>query len=108
MSRTNETEDRKTYVNYMINFKFTIENVFADRFENIKCWTGKTFIEHKYWELQIMKDSDLISVDIRLTRKQDHAGFDLWMGLIGYAVNFKIYDHRHWDYETGSWAVYNE
>jgi hypothetical protein len=92
----------------MIHFKVSIEEVFKNRFENIKCWAGKTFIQYKYWELQIMKDSDLISVDIRYTRNQDHAGFDLWLGLIGYAVTFKIYDSRHWDYDTANWKEYSE
>jgi hypothetical protein len=87
----------------MISLKFSIENLFADRFENIKSWAGKTFIPNKYWELQIMKDCDLISIDIRFTRMQDHAGLDIWLGLVGYAVNFTIYDNRHWDYETKKW-----
>lgn len=55
-----------------------------------------------------MKDNDIIAVDFRVTTRQDHAGVDLWLGLVGYAVNFKFYDNRHWNHEHGRYCNYSE
>lgn len=90
----------------MINLRFTIENPFTDRFESIDVWSGSTPIEHKYWECQTMKSNDIVAFDLRYTTRRDHAGLELWLGLFGYAVNFQIYDHRHWDYDKNDWVVY--
>ena len=92
----------------MIDIKFSIVNPSSDRFENIKCWFGNTPFKHKYWELQVMKDNDIIAIDFRVTTRQDHAGVDLWLGLVGYAVNFKFYDNRHWNHEQGRYCNYSE
>ena len=81
----------------MINLKFTIENPWWTRFESIKCWHGSTPFKNKFWEVQVMKSDDIIAFDLRITHRCDHAGPDLWLGLLGYAVNAKIYDSRHWD-----------
>ena len=90
----------------MINLKFTIENPWWNRFANIKSWSGKTPFENKYWEAQVMESDDIVAFDLRITTRTDHAGADLWLGLLGYAVNFKFYDNRHWDYKTKNWNVY--
>jgi hypothetical protein len=31
--------------------------------------------------------------------RSDHAGLRVEIGLLGYDVEFQIYDVRHWDYE---------
>lgn len=90
----------------MFNLRFTLEAPWLDRFENIRVWAGSTPVKHKFWELQVMKSDDIVAVDIRLTTRQDHAGLDIWLGFAGYAVNFKVYDSRHWDYDNKSWEVY--
>jgi hypothetical protein len=92
----------------MIDIKFSFVYPASDRFESIKCWFGSTPFKHKYWEIQVMKDNDIIAVDFRVTTRQDHAGVDLWLGLIGYAVNFKFYDNRHWNHEQGRYCNYSE
>jgi uncharacterized protein YycO len=92
----------------MIDIKFSIVNPASDRFESIKCWFGNTPFKHKHWEIQVMKDNDIIAVDFRVTTRQDHAGVDLWLGLVGYAVNFKFYDNRHWNHEQGRYCSYSE
>lgn len=90
----------------MFNLRFSIENPFWSRFEVIDSRSGSTPFKNKYWELELMKSDDLVAVDLRITTRQDHAGLDLWLGVIGYAVNFKIYDSRHWNNETNSWEIY--
>lgn len=92
----------------MINFRISIENPWWDRFENIKCWAGETPFKHKFWEVQIMKSDDILAVDARVTTHCDHAGAELWVGILGYAINLHFYDNRHWNYEEGRWKFYTE
>ncbi len=77
-----------------------------ERFENIKCWAGETFIEHKFWEIEIIKNDNLLRFEFGFTTQQDHAGINLELGLLGYEIHFTVYDSRHWDLETNSWKVY--
>jgi hypothetical protein len=87
----------------MINIKFEIVNVWVDRFESIFSDTGGTPFEHKFWEIQAIKTNDIVSLDFRITTRCDHAGIDLWIGLLGYSINFTFYDNRHWNYITGDY-----
>ena len=91
----------------MINVKFTIENPWWNRFANIWCHSGKTPFKHTFWEIQLMKSDDIVAFDLRITTRTDHAGAELWLGLLGYAVNLHFYDNRHWDNETKDWVVYH-
>jgi hypothetical protein len=29
------------------------------------------------------------------------------LGVLGYGIAFRIYDTRHWDYETNTWVNYD-
>lgn len=90
----------------MINFQFNVRVPGSDRFENIKCCHGiLPFSQHKFWELQIYKGSDIVDFCIRATAKQDHAGLNIGIGLLGFNVEFQIYDNRHWDKNTNDWSV---
>jgi hypothetical protein len=53
-------------------------------------------LEHTYYS------GSLLDVDISLSIKEDHAGLEITLGLFGYGVSFRIYDTRHWNYETCS------
>jgi hypothetical protein len=44
----------------------------------------------------------ILDIDIGWTRDRDHAGLVIGFALLGYGVLFRIYDTRHWDYETDS------
>jgi hypothetical protein len=89
----------------MINFKFNLEIPWWNRFDSIKSWAGKTPFKNKFWEVQVMKSNDIVAVDLSITARTDHAGADLWLALLGYSVNFKFYDNRHWDYEKNIWQA---
>ena len=80
----------------MINIKFGLSNPWWNRFESLWNKAGATPFEHKYWEIQIMKSDDIVTLDLRITARQSHAGVDIWLGLFGYAVNLQFYDSRHW------------
>jgi len=93
----------------LIHCNFNIRNPkWWNRFENIKCWIGDTPFKHKYWEVQIIKNDNLIRFDFDVTTQQDHAGCNLEIGLLGYEIHFTFYDNRHWNYEEGRWMFYNE
>ena len=92
----------------MINLHLTIRNPFSDRFQNIKCWAGGTWLKHKSWEVQIMKTADIVCIGINITHRQDHAGIQFSLGLIGYNIDINLYDNRHWDHESKQWTNYSE
>ena len=93
----------------MIYFNLNLRHPnWVDRFKNIKVWHGPTPLKNKYWEIQLIKNDNLISIEFGFTEKQDHAGLNLELGLLGYETHFTIYDNRHWNYETNDWAVYDE
>lgn len=76
------------------------------RFENIKTWHGSTPIPNKYWEVQVIKNDNLLRVELGWTVREDHAGVNLELGLLGYEIHFTIYDNRHWNSDAGRY--YNE
>jgi hypothetical protein len=92
----------------MIYFNVNIRNPYWwQRFENIKCWAGNTFIKHKCWEVEVIKNDNLFRIEFEFNVRQDHAGVNLELGLLGYEIHFTLYDSRHWDTETDSWKVYD-
>lgn len=90
----------------MIHLCFNITNPLTDRFNNLYCRSGKLPVKHKFWEIQILKSDNIVSFDLQITTRQDHAGIKFWLGLFGYSINFNLYDSRHWDYKTKNWKVY--
>jgi len=92
----------------MINFRFEIANPFGkDRFKNLGSLSG-TFTKYKSWELQhTFYDNMLFDVDFNIKRRCDHSGLYLVIGFLTYAVHFAIYDIRHWDIDTDTWAKYD-
>ncbi len=92
----------------MIYFNFNIRNPkWWNRFENIKCWTGATPFENKFWEVELTKDSELLRFEFEFTTRQDHAGLRLELGLAGYTLRFNLYDNRHWNTDTNSWMKHD-
>jgi hypothetical protein len=93
----------------MIYFNFNVRNPrWWDRFKNIKWWSGETPIEHKFWEVQILKGPELFRIEFEVTTQQDHAGMNLELGLLGYHIGFTVYDNRHWNHEEHRWMIYTE
>ena len=93
----------------MIYFNINIRNPWWwDRWNNIKCWSGPTFLKNKYWEVQLMKCEELFRIEFNWTIRQDHAGIELELGLLGYKISCNIYDCRHWDHVKGTWQEIDE
>jgi hypothetical protein len=80
-------------------------NLPFDNFKNLGCISGMLW-SSKAWELEHNYYSgSLFDIDVQLTTQEDHAGFEITLGLFGYGVHFRIYDIRHWDYERNIWQV---
>ena len=62
----------------------------------------------KFWEVEVIKNDNLLRLEFEVTTQQDHAGVNLELGLLGYEVHFTFYDNRHWNSEEGRWMVYTE
>jgi hypothetical protein len=93
----------------MIYFNFNIRNPkWWERFENIKCWMGETPFKHKFWEVEVIKNDNLLRLEFEVTTQQDHAGARLELGLLGYEAHFTFYDNRHWNSEEHRWMIYTE
>ena len=95
----------------MINFSFSIVDPWAkdkNNYKHFALWSKKLSTN---WaaELQISKFSSYSLFEFRIAthwRGMDHAGPEIYFELFGYMFACKIYNTRHWDYETGTWATY--
>lgn len=92
----------------MISFNFNLRNPWSNEFKNLWCRAYDTPFAHKYIELEIYKDSTLVSFMINWSVRQSHAGLDIDIGLCGYNVHFNFYDNRHWNVDEGRWMRYSE
>jgi len=80
----------------MINFNLSVTNPWSNRWETI--WFKNGLLpKHKAWEFNGYRSHHVIDVNIEITTRRDHAGIHLMFGLIGYTVEFSIYDTRHWN-----------
>lgn len=92
----------------MINISFNLRNPWSQEFKNLWCRVYDTPHKNKFIELEVYKDSSLLSCNFSLTTRQSHAGLDIEVGLFGYCFHFNFYDMRHWNYEAGRYYKYSE
>jgi hypothetical protein len=83
----------------MISFSFNLINPWSKRWQNVWCRAYKTPFKNKFIELEILRDSTIISFMFRLSMRQSHGGLNMELGVLGYSVSFNFYDNRHWSYE---------
>lgn len=86
----------------MIYFNFTLKNPLSNRW---KIWFTKNGIlsKNKAWEFNGYKTAHIISLDIKWDFKTDHAGLQLMVGILGFDLEFNLYDRRHWDSANSCW-----
>jgi hypothetical protein len=87
----------------MIYFQFNVENPFSDRWKTLFFKNG-LLPRHKAWEFNGYLTHNIIDIDFRYTRNCDHAGLQLMFGLLGVAIEFSIYDTRHWDWDKNEYS----
>ena len=77
-----------------------------DHFKNLGSISGSIH-KHTAWELEhTYYSGSLFDIDVSWSIREDHAGFELCLGLLGYGVHFHIYDTRHWNYTANTWEEY--
>lgn len=88
----------------MIKIRLEIQNPWSkDLFKDLGSVSGR-LTKNKSWELQhTFYDGMLLDNAVEWTRRCDHAGIEIVLGLLGYGIHFRIYDNRHWDYARGQW-----
>jgi hypothetical protein len=62
---------------------------------------------HKALEIEAYRASarDVLWFDLDTAwRNQDHAAIGFELGVLGYRLEVKLRDLRHWDDETGTWV----
>lgn len=92
----------------MMYFGFSIANPWCNRWKNVWCRDYKLPIKNKFLELEVFKDSTIVSFSFRLATKQSHGGVMIDAGLLGYSFLFNLYDSRHWNAEAGRYYNENE
>ena len=92
----------------MIYLSFSLSNPFSNRFSVVYEKSGKTWNPHKFWDFTICKNSSIIGFCFDFTMRKDHAGFGLEFDLLGWNVEYRVYDSRHWDVEAGRWETYEK
>jgi hypothetical protein len=82
-------------------------NLPLDHFKNLGCISGRLGA-NKAWELEhTYYSGSLLDVDISLSVREHHAGFEITVGLFGYGIHFHIYDTRHWSYERNKYETHD-
>ena len=75
-----------------------------EHFRNLGSVSGK-ISAHTAWELEHTYHSGVVlDIDIRLSVREHHAGFEFTVGILGYGISFRIYDVRHWDYDKNAYC----
>jgi len=90
----------------VIYFYFNLVNPWArEDFQTLRDWHGQV-TKNKSWEIQTYKFPErLLSVLIDIEwRGSDHAGPNIELCLFGWVVTMRIYDNRHWNYDTNAWV----
>ena len=92
----------------MIYFGFNITNPWSSRWKNV--WNKVIPTPHpsKCIELEVFKDSTIVSFMFRWSIRQSHAGLMVDVGLLGYTFSLQYYDIRHWNYDAGRYYKYSE
>ena len=91
----------------MINFWLALRNPFpCEPFKNIWDYTGKVS-RFKAWEIQFSRYAfNLFEIQLDLNwRQTDHAGPWIMINVLGFTLDLRLYDTRHWDDETNTWAI---
>ena len=95
----------------MVRFGLTIYNPIATKFRwrCVRCWEEMIpFLRHKAYCIQIdhQNPDNVFSLDIDVRfRGEDHAGPKVALEFMGWSLDAKIYDTRHWNFDAGRWMT---
>lgn len=72
------------------------------------CGNEFSLSKNKMFEWQINRRPWLIGLSFDWHIRQSHAGIGFDFTLFAHEIMLGIRDKRHWDYEKGTWEVYDE
>nr|QMP83487.1 MAG: hypothetical protein [Caudoviricetes sp.] len=80
----------------MININFSITNPFADDLSDVVFSRYGKVTKNKYWSITLHKHSrTIIDLLLDVYTRRSNAGILLWIGLLGYFLEFRFYDCGH-------------
>jgi hypothetical protein len=90
----------------MINIWLAVRNPFKVQPFRAVWVRDRQLSQHKTVEIQISRYAfNWLELQLDLNwRGTDHAGPWFMIGLFGWQLDIRMYDRRHWNYETNSWA----
>jgi len=90
----------------MINIWIAFRNPFPVQPFRAIWLKEKQLTQHKTAEIQISRYAfNWVELQLDLNwRGTDHAGPWFMIGLFGWQLDIRMYDRRHWNHETNSWA----
>ena len=89
----------------MIHWAISITNPWSQRFRLIRTWWGRMGW-HKGWEFATYATNDILRAEFRWQIRCNHAGINLELGLLGFAMELSFCDSRHWNDVKGHWRSY--
>lgn len=80
----------------MININFSISNPFAENLSDIVFMKFGKLTENKFWTITLHKNlKTIIDFHFDISTGISHSGILLWVGLLGFFLEFELYDRRH-------------
>lgn len=88
----------------MFSLRAYLENPFVkESFKNLFSRSFKVS-NNKFFEFEALYHSFMIlELELSYTKRRDHAGLNVVLGLLCYSVCFRVLDRRHWDYLNNRW-----
>lgn len=80
----------------MININFSISNPFAENLSEIVFMKFGKVSVNKYWTISIQKNlRTIIDFHLDVSTGRSHSGIMFWIGLLGFFLEFELYDRQH-------------
>lgn len=92
----------------MISISFSLSNPWSRRWKNVWTRVYELPVKNKFIELEVYKDTTIVSFMFQLSTRTDHGGLYFDLGMLGYSFSFNFYDNRHWDHELDRYLVNGE
>jgi len=91
----------------MFNIGFGIAWPWSHRWDNLSNMDC-SLSENKALEINVYRNSILLEARLEISHAEDHAGATVWLGLLGFNLEIRFYDKRHWNYDANRWYLPGE
>jgi len=95
----------------MIHFTISIFNPWTRQTQYNEIWQRRWALKengHKHLDVGFYRHRGMIfDIGISVTHRQDHAGFSMSFGLLGFYGDVQFYDDRHWNTVEKKWESHD-